>query len=176
MKRSHRQVSLILNEDVEGVGFAGALVTVRAGYARNNLLPKSLAVVATPQLQAERQTEITKAEARREKEVAERQAVAESLAAEPLAVKLKVGPSGRVFGSVTPTEFVKQVKTQRKVDLDPKKLHGLPVAGLGSHTVSAKLGLGVVAQITLQVTGEKALAAKTEKKSVPATPKEPATT
>lgn len=170
MKRSHRQVSVILNEDIEGVGFTGELVSVRPGFARNRLLAGGLATVATPKLQAERQAEIAKAEARREKEVADRQQVAESLAAEPLALTLKVGPNGRVFGSITAAEFAKQVKAQRKIDVDPKKLHGVPIAGLGSHTVSAKLGLGVVAQVAVTVTGEKAPAPKAATKA-----KEPAT-
>lgn len=169
MKRSTRQVSVILNEDVEGVGFAGELVTVRAGFARNRLLAGGLASVATPKLQAERKAEIAKADARREKEVADRQKIAEALEAEPLALILKVGPNGRVFGSITAAEFTKQVKAQRKVELDPKKLHGVPIAGLGSHTVSAKLGLGVVAQIAVQVTGEKAPAKAAAKTKEPAT-------
>jgi large subunit ribosomal protein L9 len=164
MKRSNRQVPLILNEDVAGVGFAGELVRVRAGYARNFLLPQNAAVVATPQLEKDREQEIAKATARREQEVADRKELARTLAAEPVVVTLKTGPGGRVFGSVTATEFAKQVKEQRKAVIEAKQLHGLPLHGLGSHTVSAKLGLGVVALIPVRVNGEAAAAtaAKTE--------------
>ncbi len=162
MKRSNRQVPLILNEDVEGVGFKGELVRVKAGYARNFLLPKNVAVVATPKLEKEREREIATATARREQEVADRQELAKTLAAEPVVLTLKVGPGGRVFGSVTAAEFAKQVKAQRQVEVDPKQLHGLPLHGLGTHTVSAKLGLGVVASIPVRVNGQTATpAAKT---------------
>ena len=167
MKRSNRQVPLILNEDVDGVGFKDELVQVKAGFARNFLLPKNLGVLATSKLQQEREAQIAKATARREQEVADRQEVAKALAAEPVVVTLKIGPGGRVFGSVTAAEFVKQVKAQRKVVLIAKQLHGLPVHGLGAHTVSAKLGLGVVALIPLRVNGE---AAKSAAKTPEPTP------
>jgi large subunit ribosomal protein L9 len=163
MKRSNRTVPLILNEDVEGVGFKDELVQVKAGFARNFLLPKNVGVLATPALQKDREAQIAKATARREKEVEDRQEVAKTLAAEPVVVSLKVGPGGRVFGSITATEFVKQVKEQRKVTLETKQLHGLPIHGLGAHTVSAKLGLGVVALIPVKVNGEAVKGEKSDK-------------
>ena len=179
MKRSNRTVPLILNEDVDSVGFKGELVQVKAGFARNFLLPKRLAVLATPQLAKEREQEIATATARREKEVADRQAVAKTLAAEPLVLKLKVGPGGRVFGSVTATEFAKQVKVQHTVEVEAKQFHGLPLHGLGSHTVSAKLGLGVVALIPVRIDGAPVKAEKTATtaaKPRPAAPPEPTPT
>ncbi len=69
-----------------------------------------------------------------------------------------------MFGSVTAAEFTKLVKDQRKVALETKQLHGLPIHGLGAHTVSAKLGLGVVALIQVKVNGEPVKAEKAEKK------------
>lgn len=163
MKRSNRQVPLILNEDVEGVGFKDELVQVKAGFARNFLLPRSVAVPATAALRKDRETQIAQATARREQEVAERQEVAKTLAAEPVIATLKVGPGGRIFGSVTATEFIKLVKAQHKVSLETKQLHGLPIHGLGAHTVSAKLGLGVVALMPVRVNGEPVKAEKTAK-------------
>jgi large subunit ribosomal protein L9 len=154
MKRANRQVPVILNEDIDGIGFAGELVMTRPGFARNFLLPRQLALVATPKLQKEREREIGQATERREKEVAERQQTAERLAEETIRLTLKVGPGGRVFGSVTASDVAKAVQEQRKVAVDPKQLHGVPLAALGSATVSAKLGLGVTAQIPVQVAGE----------------------
>src|SRR5262245_19492995 len=117
MKRSQRQVSVILNEDVDAVGFAGELVTTKPGHARNFLIPRKLGTVATPGLIKKREADIAKATKRREEEVAAREKVAGALGAELLALTLKVGPGGRVFGSITATDFAKAVKEQRKVEV-----------------------------------------------------------
>lgn len=155
MKRANRHVAVILEADVEGTGFTGELLQVKPGFARNYLLPKQLAIVATPKLQAERQKQIAAAVAKREAEVTACQELAAQLEAEPVTLKLKVGPDGQVFGSLSATETVKAVKAQRKLSVETKQLSGFPVKRLGIQTVSAKLGLGVTAQITLQVDPER---------------------
>ena len=162
MKRSNRQVAVILNQDVEGTGFTGELLTVKPGFARNFLIPRKLADIATPALEKERQKQIAEAEARREKEVAERQKLADSLAAEPIELSLKVGPDGRVHGAVTATMVAKALK-DKKAEVPTQQLSGLPLKSLGRHSVSAKLGLGVVAQLAVEVRGEQAKAPAKEK-------------
>lgn len=156
MKRSHRHVDVILNEDVEGIGFAGELLSVKAGFARNFLLATGKADVATPERQAKRQADMVKATARRESEVAQRQKVADKLNAAPVHLSLKTGPGNQVFGSITAADVAKQLKTEHKIELDAKQLHGLPLKQLGRSMVSAKLGLGVVGQVTLEIAGEAA--------------------
>lgn len=165
MKRSTRQVAVILTKDIEGTGFTGELLTVKGGFARNYLLPQKLAEVATPKLQAEREKQIAAAAARREQEVVDRQALAEKLTAAPLKLKLKVGPDGQVFGSITANAVAKELKAAHKVDLTAHQLTGLPLKSLGSQTVSAKLGLGVVAQVPLEVSGESAKPAPDKEKT-----------
>lgn len=155
MKRSNRHLPVILNEDVDGLGFAGELANVKSGYARNFLLPTKLAVLATPKLIADRKADITKATARRESEVTRLKELAEQLGAEPVKLKLKVGPAGQVFGSVAVADLTKAVKDQRKLELSAKHVTGLPLKTIGSATVSAKLGLGVLAEIHIQIAGEK---------------------
>jgi large subunit ribosomal protein L9 len=154
MKRANRHVSVILEKDVEGTGFAGELLTVKPGFARNFLLPNQLAAVATPKLKAERDKQIAAAAKKREDEITARHELAEELAAEPVKLKLKTGPDGQVFGSLTARDVATAVKTQRKQEVDAKHLTGLPIKRLGSHIVSAKLGLGVTAQIHVHVDGE----------------------
>jgi large subunit ribosomal protein L9 len=155
MKRANRHVSVILEKDVEGTGFAGELLTVKPGFARNFLLPNQLAAVATPQLKAERDKHIAAAAKKREDEVAARHELADQLAAEQITVKLKTGPDGQVFGSISARDVAAAVKTQRKLEVDAKHLTGVPIKRLGSQSVSAKLGLGVTAQIHVQVEGER---------------------
>lgn len=151
---------MILNADVEGVGFAGELVTVKAGFARNFLLLKQQADVATPAMVKQREADIAKAEKRRTDEVAKLQETADKLSATPVKLSLKVGPDNRTFGSVTATEVAKQAAEQLKADLSAQQLSGLPLKALGRHTVSAKLGLGVVAQLQLDIKAESAKAPK----------------
>jgi large subunit ribosomal protein L9 len=154
MKRANRHVSVILEKDVEGTGFAGELLTVKPGFARNFLLPSQLATVATPKLKAERDKQIAAATQKREAEVAARHELAEKLSAEAVVLKLKTGPDGQVFGSLSARDVATAVKDQHKLEVDPKQLTGLPLKHLGSHDVSAKLGLGVTAQIHVNVEGE----------------------
>jgi large subunit ribosomal protein L9 len=154
MKRANRHVAVILDQDVEGTGFSGELLQVKPGFARNYLLPKQLASLATPKLQADRQKQIEAAIAKREQEVTARQELAEQLHAEPVTVKLKVGPDGQVFGSVTATMLTAALKSQRKLTVDAKQLAGLPLKRLGNQHVSARLGLGVTALINVQVDPE----------------------
>ena len=167
MKKSKQQVSVILNADVPDIGFAGELLVVRPGFARNFLLPRGHAELATPAKVAQRETEIAKAEQRRASEVTEREALATEIAAEPLQLKLKVGPDKRIFGSVTATEVVKQLKAQRKLELTTQQLSGLPIKHLGRHQASAKLGLGVTATITLEIEGEPVKPAKEDSADKP---------
>ncbi|HEY8109006.1 MAG TPA: 50S ribosomal protein L9 [Patescibacteria group bacterium] len=176
MRRSHRHVPVILDKDVEGTGFAGELTDVRAGFARNFLIPRGLAKAATPKLKEQREKDIEAAAARRDKETAAREELAAQLQAEPIGLALKVGPGGQVFGSVTATEFAKAVKAQRKLDVDPKQLHGVPISSIGPAQVSARLGLGVSALIPAVVKGTKVAKAGAERTKAATAPseKEPA--
>lgn len=154
MKRSHRHVAVILNEDVEGTGFAGQLVNARAGYARNFLLMDGRADVATPDRVKQRESEIAKAEGRRQAEISRLQEVAQAIESESLKMTLKTGPNNRVFGSVTANDVVKTLK-ERKVELATAQLHGLPIKRLGDSPVSVKLGLGVSAILNVNVSGQR---------------------
>lgn len=156
MKSSKQQVAVILREDVEHLGFSGELVKVKPGYARNLLLPRKLAELATPALIKQRTSTIAKAEKRRQTEIAERQELASKIAAVPIKLTLKVGPGGQVFGAVTAAEVVKALATQRSVTVTTRQLNGLPLKHLGRQEVSVKLGLGVVAQATLAIAGQAA--------------------
>lgn len=184
MKRSHRQVAVILNADVVDVGFAGELLTVKTGFARNFLLAKDFAELATPQRVKQREAELGKAAERRQTEVAKLEELAATIAAEPIKLSLNTGPGGRVFGSLTAADITEAVKKQRKITLDPKQLTGaLPIKMVGATSVSAKLGVGVTAEVPLEIAGkpvkksgdddgETAGFAKDDKGEAPETPKE----
>lgn len=154
MKSSKHAVRVILAADVEQIGFSGELVTVKPGFARNYLLPQRLAELATPERQKQRAKDIAQGEARRQAEVDQRQELMKTLAEEPLALTLKTGSGKRVFGAITARDVAAAAKAQRQVELATEQLSGLPIKALGTHSVSVKLGLGVVGQLTLVITGK----------------------
>ena len=147
-------MKVVLSEHVDHLGQRGEIVSVAPGYARNYLLPKRLAMKATPGnmlvLKQERRVWETK-EARA---VDEAQAMAERLAAVELSVTKKAGESGTLYGSVTNVEIA-ELLGAKGVEVDRRRivLHE-PVKTLGSHGISIRLHRKVTAEVTLHVASE----------------------
>lgn len=113
---------------------------VSEGYARNYLLPKKLAIKATPAALAavEQRREQKQAELAQKRQ--EFQAVADKIAATKLEIKVDVGEEGKLFGSVTATEISRQLKAQLGLEIDKRKiLLGAPLKVSGEHEVKIKL-------------------------------------
>lgn len=144
-------MKVILQQDVRGQGKKGQLVEVSDGYARNFLLPKKLAVVATTDnINTMKQQE----KARRERELREREAALElagKLKNMPVRVKAKAGAGGRLFGSVTTKEISQALKEQYGCDIPKASLQSDPIKSFGGYQVKAKLGYEVSAMITVFV-------------------------
>jgi large subunit ribosomal protein L9 len=115
-------MDVILLKDVEKVGLRGDVVSVARGYARNFLFPRSLAEEATDA----RVAELRKREAhhaRHEAKTAEQaQALAATLAKAELRFDVKAGPTGSLFGSVTPTDIVDEIWRTSKIRVDRRKI------------------------------------------------------
>ncbi len=133
-------MKIVLRDDIDNVGRKGDLIEVADGYARNYLVPRGLAIVATKgtikQAQAmQRAREVREA---REREAAE--AVAGRLRDQTVRIQARVGEAGKLFGSVTATDVAEAVVEQLEVDLDRKKLAlPEPIREVGMHDVSLKL-------------------------------------
>lgn len=143
---------LVLRSDVDNVGKKGDLVEVADGYARNFLVPRGLAIVATKG--AVKQAD-TMRRAREVKEAREREAIeglAGSLRGQTIRVSARAGEAGKLFGSVTAAEIADAAQAQLGVDLDRRKLHlPEPIREVGSHEVSMHLYEGVEAEFTVVV-------------------------
>jgi large subunit ribosomal protein L9 len=115
-------MDVILLKDVDKVGLRGEVVSVARGYARNFLLPRRLAEEAT---QA-RVAELRKREGQRARHEAktadEAQSIAETLAKTVLRFDMKAGPTGSLFGSVTPTDIADELWRTRKIRVDRRKI------------------------------------------------------
>src|SRR5215216_292119 len=129
-------MDVILLSDVEKVGLRGEVVHVANGYARNFLLPRRLAERATPAKVAELQRRDA-AKARHEaRSVDQAQEIAQLLGKTVLRFEVKAGPTGALFGSVTPTDIADEIWRTRKVRVDRRKI-GLadPIKRIGRYEV-----------------------------------------
>jgi large subunit ribosomal protein L9 len=144
-------MNVILREDIAGVGRRGDIVTVADGHARNYLLPRGLALVAT-------NGAINQANAMRRardlREANDREAartVAEALTARAFTVKAKSGNEGRLFGSVTTADIAAALAAQAGVTLDRKKIVAQPIRTTGSHSALVRLHADVECNIKISV-------------------------
>lgn len=148
-------VQVILTHDVDKLGAAGELVRVRPGYARNFLLPRNLAVVATGANvgRVEHERNIALARATKLRKLAE--GTAAQIEGLVLEVPARVGEADRLYGSVTSTD-VADALARRGLPVDRKQLQlSESIRTLGDHLITAKLGHEVQARFTVRVVQSK---------------------
>jgi large subunit ribosomal protein L9 len=148
-------VEVILLSDVEKVGLRGDVVDVARGYARNFLLPRRLAEAATPARVAElrrREAERARHEARTAEQAHE---IAELLGKTVLRFDVKAGPTGALFGSVTPTDIVDELWRTRKVRVDRRKIDlAEPIKRIGRYQVPVDVFTDVRVEVKTLVVPE----------------------
>jgi large subunit ribosomal protein L9 len=145
-------MKVILAHDIDALGFKGDVVSVADGYARNFLVPKGLALVATKGTL--RQAEMMQ-RARAERDQKEKEAAAAKvaeLAASPVYISARAGEGGRLFGSVTRADVARAIEEQlnEKIDRHDVRLED-PIRSLGLHQVEVHLHEEVNALVTVEV-------------------------
>jgi large subunit ribosomal protein L9 len=138
---------------VENLGERGDVVSVAAGYARNYLLPKRLAMPATAGNLRTLEHRRRVWEVKESREADEARAMAERLAALELTICKKAGESGTLFGSVTSSEIV-ELLAAKGIEIDRRRIVTEPIKTLGGHTVSVKLHRQVSGEVKLEVLNE----------------------
>lgn len=143
---------LILTQEVSGLGSAGDIVQVRAGYARNYLLPNGVATVWTAG--GEREVERQNAQ-RKNQQIAtleEAQAQRETLQSAPVDVAVRAGENGRLFGAVTAAHVAEAVQTDLDQTIEKRAVEiPTPIRSLGEHQAKVRLHADVVATVTVNV-------------------------
>ncbi len=143
---------VILRADVAEVGTKGEVVEVADGFGRNFLLPRGLAMRASPGVEAQAES---MRRSRTVKDIAARGAaeeVAKTLVAATVTVPAKVGSAGRLFGSIGTAEIAGAIAAQTGIDIDRRKLHlEEPIKATGTHLVPAKLHPDVEFPVTVEV-------------------------
>ncbi|HET9746019.1 MAG TPA: 50S ribosomal protein L9 [Chitinophagaceae bacterium] len=148
-------MEVILIQDVDNLGAANELVKVRNGYARNFLIPRKLAVEASPSNVKQMEERTKQAKKKEEKMLAEVNSVIAKLSEAPLKVGAKTGTSGKIFGSVTPLQLSRAIREQKGYEIDRKKIT-LPdeVKELGTYKAHIDFGNGKYADVDFEVVGE----------------------
>ena len=146
-------MKVILQQDVKGQGKKGQMVEVSEGYARNFLLPRKLAILATADAinTMNLKEKARKAEEARQK--AEAEEIAKKLKDCKVQLTAKAGNGGRLFGAVTTKEISEGLKKQYSIDIPKQKLVlDEPIKAFGTYQVKAKLGFEISGQVTVTVT------------------------
>lgn len=145
-------MKIILSDDVSNVGRKGDVVTVADGYARNYLVPKGLAIIATKGT-LRQADQMRKAREETEKKVrAEAEGAVERLQANAVYISARAGEEGRLFGSVTKADVARAVKEQLGEDIDRHIIRlDDPIRHLGTHKIQVHLHEDVNAEVTVEV-------------------------
>jgi large subunit ribosomal protein L9 len=147
-------VEVILRKDVDKVGLRGEVVNVARGYARNFLFPRGLADEATPA----RVAELRKVEDRRARQEAktfeDAQTIGERLSQIELRFDVKAGPTGSLFGSVTPTDIADELWNQHKVRVDRRRIGTETIKRIGRYQIPIELFQDVTAEVRTLVVPE----------------------
>jgi large subunit ribosomal protein L9 len=148
-------VKVLLNQDVAGLGRAGETKDVADGYARNFLLPRGMATIASEgalKQAAERKDVAQKREAKKKAEVG---TLATTLNQTQVVFKAKVGEQHRLYGSITAADVAEQISRQIGHAIDKRHVElGEPIRHLGTYKVPVRLGPSAVPAVTVVVEPE----------------------
>ena len=145
-------MKVILLQDVKGKGKKGQMLEVSDGYARNFMLPKKLAIEATPDaVNTLRMNDKATAE-RIAREKAEALATSKKLREMTVVVTAKGGGNGRLFGAVTTQEIAAALEKQSGIKMDKRKIVlGETIKNVGTYTATCKLGYEITAPLSVKI-------------------------
>ena len=145
-------MKVILLQDVKGKGKKGQMLEVSDGYARNFMLPRKMAIEATPDAVNTMRMNDKATQERIAREKAEAMDTAKKLRELTVVVKAKGGGAGRLFGSVTNQEIADSLKNQTGIALDKRKIVlSDPIKSVGTYTVTCKLGYEITAPLSVKI-------------------------
>jgi large subunit ribosomal protein L9 len=148
-------VKIVLREDVDKLGRKGDLLEVADGYARNYLVPRGLAIVATKGVVTQATAMRRNRQIRDDRDKEAAQELATRLTTSPIRVTARAGEGGKLFGSVTSADIAAAVKEQTKVEIDRRKITlAEPLKELGPHEVPVSLHAEVTVALAIEVIAE----------------------
>ncbi len=145
-------MKVILTQDVKGKGKKGQMIEVSDGYARNFMLPRKLAIEATPDAVNTMKMNDKATQERIAREKAEALEISKTIRGLTVVVKAKGGGAGRLFGSITNQEIADALKAQSGIALDKRKIVlADTIKSVGTYTATCKLGYEITAPLTVKI-------------------------
>ena len=161
-------MQVILKKDVQNVGEAGDLVNVKDGYARNFLIPKNFAEVATEGALKNREQNLARIQAKQEK--LHQEALAKAAEIEKLGqleLAAKAGESGKLFGTITTKKLCEELKEKANIEVDRKTVSlNAPINKVGEFTMLIKLTSKVRTELKVVVTASEVVKESIEEEVV----------
>ncbi|MBP7850431.1 MAG: 50S ribosomal protein L9 [Lentimicrobiaceae bacterium] len=146
-------MEVILKQDMPNLGYKDDIISVKAGYARNYLIPQGIAIPATETnrkvvAETQRQRAFKEEKIRKEAE-----ALAKALETVNVRIAAKAASTGKIFGSVNAIQIAEAIQEQYNYEVDRKKIHidGDHIKELGEYTATVVLAKGVKVQIRFEV-------------------------
>ena len=153
--KNANKMQVILIQDVNNLGGANELVTVKNGYGRNFLIPSKLAVEASPSNLKQLQEKIKQQGKKEAKLLAELNSVISVLQNGALKIGAKTGTSGKIFGSVTSVQIARAIKEQKGYEIDRRRIQIIDdVKELGTYKAKIDFGNGNETDVEFEVVGE----------------------
>lgn len=148
-------MKVLLLRDHEKLGKAGDVKNVADGYARNFLLPRGLAAIASEGALKQADTIRKSEEKRRAKLFAEAQAVANQVNGLTLTFRALAGETGKLYGSITSNDIAEAIQREKGVTVDKRKVElREPLRTVGAHTVSVRLAPDLIPSLTVVIEPE----------------------
>jgi large subunit ribosomal protein L9 len=148
-------MQVILIQDVNNLGGANELVTVKNGYGRNYLIPQKLAVEASPSNLKQMQEKLKHQAKKEAKLLAELNSVIAVLKESPLKIGAKTGTSGKIFGSVTTVQIARAIKEQKGYEIDRRRITiSDDIKELGAYKANIDFGNGNETEVEFEVGAE----------------------
>jgi len=148
-------MQVILIQDVNNLGGVNEVVNVKNGYARNFLLPRHMAVEASPSNMKQLDERLKQQKKKEEKMLAEVNKVIDVLKQGPVKIGAKTGTSGKIFGSVTSVQIARAIRDQKGYEIDRRRIHLVDdVKELGNYKAKIDFGNGQDTEIELEVVAE----------------------
>lgn len=148
-------MEIILIQDVDNLGAANEVVTVKNGYARNFLFPRQLAIESSPSNKKQLEERLKQVRKKEAKMLAEINSVIAKLKEGPLKLGAKTGTSGKIFGSVTSLQISRAIREQRGYEIDRKRISiADEVKELGTYKATIDFGNGHNTEVEFEVVAE----------------------
>ena len=145
-------MKVILTQDIKGVGKKDEIINANDGYARNFLFPKKLAVEANAQNMSLLKGRKDSVNFKKEQEKEAANEIKDKISKIMLTIKVKAGENGKIFGSITSKEISTELKNQKNIEIDKKKINlKEPIKELGTFNIEIRLYEGIIGNLKINV-------------------------